>query len=471
MSQFTQSQFQDKDSIRHAFSLAMSKMYQSEVPLYKELMDLVADVNKSALDKDPTLKQHLANTGELDRIDLERHGAIRLGLPSELNMMRRLFSVMGMSPVGYYDLTPAGVPVHSTAFRTTDSDGLQKSPFRVFCSLLRLELIDDDKLRQQAIDTLNKRQIFTPRVIELIQKSESQGGLNKADSDEFVIEATKTFKWHTTSPISKELYDKLHNQHRLMADIVGFYGPHINHLTPRTLDIDKVQTGMSERGIDPKEIIEGPPRRSCPILLRQTSFKALNEPIAFTNADGTLTQGNHTARFGEIEQRGIALTPKGRKLYDELLNKTRANLATTPEKDPDAYYQALADSFRAFPDDYQEIYEQSLGYFYYQINESQINDKSKSATSNDPKELVKQGILRLEPIVYEDFLPVSAAGIFQSNLGDNAQDKTKSGYERQSSQAVFEDALGATVLDECVLYQAMMDKSLDDALIELGLNS
>ncbi len=30
-------------------------------------------------------------------------------------------------------------------------------------------------------------------------------------------------------------------------------------------------------------------------------------------------QGTHTARFGEIEQRGVALTPKGRQLYDDLL--------------------------------------------------------------------------------------------------------------------------------------------------------
>lgn len=110
----------------------MSKMYQAEVPLYKDLMDLVADVNKDTLASDPALKQHLINTGELDRIDLERHGAIRLGLPSELAMMRRLFAVMGMSPVGYYDLTPAGVPVHSTAFRATDSQSLQKARFGYF---------------------------------------------------------------------------------------------------------------------------------------------------------------------------------------------------------------------------------------------------------------------------------------------------------------------------------------------------
>ncbi|GEK51782.1 hypothetical protein HVE01_25030 [Vreelandella venusta] len=31
--------------------------------------------------------------------------------------------------------------------------------------------------------------------------------------------------------------------------------------------------------------------------------------------------------------------------------------------------------------------------------------------------LIVQGIVEAQPIIYEDFLPVSAAGIFQLNLG------------------------------------------------------
>lgn len=449
-----------QDDIRHQFSLAMSKMYQTEVPLYKDLMDLVADVNTQTLASDEKLKQHLTNTKELDRIDLERHGAIRLGLPSELSMMRRLFAVMGMKPVGYYDLTTAGVPVHSTAFRAIDSQSLQKSPFRVFCSLLRPELIDDEKLRQDAQDALHKRHIFSPKAIALIEKHEQEGGLNADDASVFVEEATKTFAWHQTSPISKHFYEQLHHQHRLIADIVGFQGPHINHLTPRTLDIDLVQIGMEQRGIPPKEIIEGPPRRNCPILLRQTSFKALEETIHFTNTDGELQIGSHTARFGEIEQRGIALTPKGRELYDRLLAQARAGLKHSPEKDPQAYYQALSQSFEAFPDSYEQIYQDDLGYFYYQIADA---TKFDHAMNQNPKILVEQGVLRIEPIVYEDFLPVSAAGIFQSNLGDGA----KANYHIQSNQSLLEQALGVSIHDECQLYQAMMDESLQNALAEL----
>ena len=67
-----------------------------------------------------------------------------------------------------------------------------------------------------------------------------------------------------------------------MATMLGY----INHLTPRTLDIDQVQAALPGKGITPKAVIEGPPRRQCPILLRQTSFKALDEAIDFTDAQG-----------------------------------------------------------------------------------------------------------------------------------------------------------------------------------------
>lgn len=448
--------FVASDSIRHKFSQAMSAMYQQEVPLYKDLMDLVATVNAETLDNNPALKKQLESTGELDRIDLERHGAIRLGLPSELATMRKVLAVMGMYPVGYYDLAGAGVPVHSTAFRAKDADALTQSPFRIFCSLLRLELIKDVALREKAKQVLDERQIFSDTLLNLVQKFEQNGGLTADDADTFVKEATKVFQWHKTSPIDKLLYEKLSNEHRLIADIVGFQGPHINHLTPRTLDIDKAQAMMVEKGIPAKEIIEGPPKRNCPILLRQTSFKALQEPIVF--AEGQGETGSHTARFGEIEQRGVALTKKGRQLYDELLTKARTQ-AGTPEKDPVGYNKVLADVFLAFPDDYKSLYEQDLAYFFYRVNKA--DDRLKTASKDDAKALVADGVLAIEPIVYEDFLPVSAAGIFQSNLGDDAKQSSEADL---SDKQAFETALGASVYDECVLYQAMMDKSLEDCL-------
>src|ERR1700722_7581285 len=119
------------DEIRTLFSCAMSDMFRAEVPQYGNLTELVGDVNADTLANDPDLRDRLVRNDELRRLSVERHGAICLGTADELFTIRRAFAVMGMYPVGYYDLSVAGVPVHSTAFRPIDDAALRRNPFRV----------------------------------------------------------------------------------------------------------------------------------------------------------------------------------------------------------------------------------------------------------------------------------------------------------------------------------------------------
>ncbi|WP_247843174.1 VOC family protein [Pseudomonas sp. MWU12-3103b] len=454
--------FVSPDLIRQRFSKAMSDMYREEVPLYGALMELVEQTNREVLAAQPDIARQLDSTGEIQRLDMERHGAIRVGTGKELATLARLFAVMGMQPVGYYDLTPAGVPVHSTAFRAVHEAALQVSPFRVFTSLLRLELIEDPELRAFAESVLNQRSIFTPTVLHLIEQAESAGGLNEPEAEEFVLQALETFRWHHSATVTAAQYQTLSAQHRLIADVVAFKGPHINHLTPRTLDIDKVQAQMPVHGITPKAVIEGPPRRHCPILLRQTSFKALDEPITFTDQHNT--RGSHSARFGEIEQRGAALTPKGRALYDRLLNAARDELGDFPNEGNAARYNELmTQHFGEFPDSVDGMREQELAYFRYFPTEKGLAAGSLMSASLD--DLLREGHVKAEPLVYEDFLPVSAAGIFQSNLGDAAQTH----YGEHSNRQAFEQALGRATIDELGLYAETQRRSIEECAQVLDL--
>ncbi|RIC80219.1 VOC family protein, partial [Escherichia coli] len=389
------------DEIREQFSQAMSAMYQQEVPQYGTLLELVADVNLAVLENNPQLHEKMVNADELARLNVERHGAIRVGTAQELATLRRMFAIMGMYPVSYYDLSQAGVPVHSTAFRPIDDASLARNPFRVFTSLLRLELIENEILRQKAAEILRQRDIFTPRCRQLLEEYEQQGGFNETQAQEFVQEALETFRWHQSATVDEETYRALHNENRLIADVVCFPGCHINHLTPRTLDIDRVQSMMPECGIEPKVLIEGPPRREVPILLRQTSFKALEETVLFAGQK----QGTHTARFGEIEQRGVALTPKGRQLYDDLLRNAGTG------QDNLTHQMHLQETFRTFPDSEFLMRQQGLGWFRYRLTPSGEAHRQVIHPGDDPQPLIERGWVVAQPITYEDFLPVSAAGI------------------------------------------------------------
>lgn len=451
------------NAIRTMFASAVSDMYQAEAPLYGALKALVTEVNQETLANDPQLERRLAETGELAQLDVERHGAIRVGTAEELSTLRRLFAIMGMAPVGYYDLSVAGIPVHSTAFRPIGESALRASPFRIFTSLLRLDLIPDPEARVAAAKVLARRDIFTPRCRELIDLCERRG----FDDDEaraFVVEAAKIFRWSGQATVSSAIYRRLYSAHPLLADIVCFKGPHINHLTLHALDIDAVHRAMAARDMNPKATIEGPPRRRCPILLRQTSFRARPEPVEFIDEHGSRASGAHTARFGEVEQRGAALTAKGRALYDRLLAEAQGACPLAVDgSNAVAFNEELARRFAAFPDDHDVMRREKLAFFRYSADPRARAGESPSRASID--DLLRSGVLRAEPITYEDFLPVSAAGIFRSNLGERSAE----GLVERGDRSAFENALGAPVLDELALYADTQARSLTASLGALGL--
>ncbi|MEH6457423.1 MAG: DUF1338 family protein [Cocleimonas sp.] len=450
--------FQSSNKIRLQFTRAMSDMYQLEVPMYKKLLSLANDVNQN------TIKQlSPLTTSENSLLKLEHHAAIRVGLASELSMIRRLFKVMGMQPVDYYDLSVAGIPVHSTAFRALKSNDLEISPFRIFCSLLRLDLIEDKKLQQQVNTILDKRQIFPEELLTLIELSEKQGGLTQRESDSFIDNALEVFRWHQNATVDKHTYDELKDAHGLIADIISFKGPHINHLTPKVLDIDACQAQFAPHDIKAKADVEGPPKRDCPILLRQTSFIAIAEDVIFTEGK----TGTHNARFGEVEQRGIALTPKGRELYDRLLLQARN---TDDQGMP--YNIRLSEAFKQFPDTYDELRREELAYFHYaSINSDNINENS-NIQLNNIETLISQDLIKVTPIVYEDFLPVSAAGIFTSNLSSESKQtkelETIPMQKENSNREHFEEALGIKVENSFELYKRIQQESLNKALKDLS---
>ncbi|QGM48213.1 2-oxoadipate dioxygenase/decarboxylase HglS [Methylocystis heyeri] len=458
--------FVSADAVRAMFSRAMSDMYKFEAPQYTALAELVAKVNRDALREAPELEEELREASEIGRLGVERHGAIRVGNAEELSIVRRLFAVMGMVPVGYYDLSVAGIPVHSTAFRPIDDAALRRNSFRVFTSLLRLDLIDDIELRREAAAILARREIVTPRARKLLDYFEKDGGFDEGAAREFVTEAVETFRWRSQATVSAELYRKFFAAHPLIADVACFNGPHINHLTLRALDIDAAQCAMAARNMNPKAIVEGPPRRRRPILLRQTSFRALPEPISFTEADGSRAEGVHAARFGEIEQRGAALTAKGRSLYDRLLADAHAAAPLAADgSNAAAFVEELGRRFAAFPDDDATLRAERLAFFRYSPTAEGVSHEG-AAPPASIEELLRAGLLRIQPIIYEDFLPVSAAGIFRSNL----KEERRESYVERASRKAFEEAMGTEILDELTLYQEAERSSLAAGLEVLGLD-
>ncbi|EKG17324.1 hypothetical protein MPH_05390 [Macrophomina phaseolina MS6] len=278
----------------------------------------------------------------------------------------------------------------------------------------------------------------------------------------------KTFGWRPVAAASKQVYEELKEVHPILADIACFQSAHINHLTPRTLDIQASQRRMKEDGLAVKERIEGPPLRNCPILLRQTSFLALEEPISFPERCGALTEGSHKARFGEIEERGAAVTSKGRELYERLMAEAMEKISL-PRDTHDAGEQdrILSQVFAQYPDTWEALRKERLVYFMYRCGKGSEVQRVPPGLSRE--DLLARGVLEAVPITYEDFLPLSAAGIFQSNLGkrrDSSMDVHAAFFDKLG----LEKALGCAVKDLDQVYAEGQEASLRSCSRALGID-
>ncbi|MEM1424858.1 MAG: DUF1338 family protein, partial [Planctomycetota bacterium] len=216
------------------------------------------------------------------------------------------------------------------------------------------------------------------------------------------------------------------------------------------------------RGLDHngyKDATEGPDA-STQILLRQDAYKALSERVRFVDEEPAF-ETSHTARFGEIEQRFYATTPRGRELYDGCLALVEAE-AQIDQRDASGAARESKKPFAPFPDTLLGLLEDGLVYAVY---EPAPGASIAPEDTLDPVELVRAGVLRCRGVRYEDFLPVSAAGIFASNL-DQYGTASSSDDRPEYTQGDLERIIGRSEDGELILRvgQRTGKVSFDDSL-------
>lgn len=536
--------FANKLEMQNRLFAELSRMFGQEVPLYDKSLLVNRETNKSVCAL--LAQRHIGfklSDAELDQTSSERHGAIRIGKPSEYRLVCRFFAAFGMEPHNFYDMTNVGAksqPIVATAFRSRlDPD------HRIFCSLLMTDYFDP-ATRERIETLLATRQVFSANAIVLLDRNERQGGLNWDEANALIAEGVnRIFKW-TGQARDHQLYQDLCKAgFKIAADIACFESHHLNHLTPNTFCMDLYTAAMkfclgeldepafrsraevaltrlmqradrdwlrlhfkhldravidgyrpgalpadavaqavgklTERLRQPdlalnelnhsgfKDFTEGPPE-DTPLLLRQDAYKALTEPVKFRNADGPTVDTVHTARFGEIEQRFYATTPKGRALYDRCLAEADAARERNPglsKQDFDAYEQMVAQPFAPFPKTLPELLAQGLVYGRFTATPKGLAARGKIST-NDIAELVRLDYVDYEGLRYEDFLPVSAAGIFASNLNQYGT-KSTAAQKPVYPQAMLEEILGRTIVDPNETYASLEAESLRQVFEQLDL--
>ena len=230
--------FADKIAMQNMLFSELSLMFSKEVPLYDKslLANKVCNQTVCSL----LSKLHVGfsiSEEQLDKTSGERHGAIRIGKPSEYRWVARFFYAFALEPHNFYDMTDVGSrsqPIVATAFRSS-----LNPEHRVFCSLLMTDYFDP-ATRERVETLLASREVFSEKAKELILKSERQNGLDWNDARELIKgrDVTRIFKW-TGEARDYQLYQDLCQVgFKIAADIACFEYHHLNHLTPNTFCMD-----------------------------------------------------------------------------------------------------------------------------------------------------------------------------------------------------------------------------------------
>lgn len=166
----------------------------------------------------------------------------------------------------------------------------------------------------------------------------------------------------------------------------------------------------------------------------------------------------------------------GRTLYTRLMAQAKAEappeLGVSPTHSDTMDINQLNEDhllryFEAkFPLTYEDLRQKGLGFFRYSVSSDAKTSMPPLDVENKPSvdELIASGHVTYEPLIYEDFLPASAAGIFQSNLGQEL-----SVISGGPDKAALEKSLGRSVIDDMDLYEASQQESLDVVAKKLGL--
>lgn len=220
-----------------------------------------------------------------------------------------------------------------------------------------------------------------------------------------------------------------------------------------------------------KDFTEGP-SADTPVLLRQDAYKALTEKVVFTEPDGREVQSEHTARFGEIEQRFYATTPAGRALYDQCLaafEDARAKDPSLAKRDEEAFERLQMECFAQFPKSLDALLARNLVFARWEPTPKGLAARGAIAAT-DMQELARQGFVRREGLRYEDFLPVSAAGIFASNLNQYGTASTAATRPEYSKEQL-EEIMGKRIIDTDAAYASVDARSRIETYDALGILS
>lgn len=430
----------EPDEMRSKYIEMLTDQFQEKFLDYGVLSDLVRDINNITLIQNTALYEQLIQQRERHFFSQVLCAHYVLNNAEDLEWLRRIFAIIGLFPVGFYQLGSPDFPLPSTLFRPLQHEAIRRQPFRILLSVRNLTETQGIS-GMQPLERLASRTQLKGQFIEFIYKFEKYGMLNAVEAQHFLT-ALMQYVHPECQSLSPQAWMSETTQNLNPARQNAFIG----QMTLPCLNMEKATQLTRDLGLDPLDHLEAPSQRNYPILSNKMSI-LLKSPHSSESA--------HRCQF-QIEQRGLALTAKGLKLVQGIFKHLVVELAQKT-RTISQQRRLINQAFKSLPDSDVTLYRQGLAYFRFCLNPDAMPVALGSYTKQDVPQLLRHQVIQLVPIMFED--------IVQPDLSQYAPAL----LEQHKKQ--FEAGLGCPVHDPMPYYALWQEESLQRCLKILNQNN
>lgn len=433
----------ESDEIRLKYVQMISDLFHSRYSVYGVVFDIVRDVNNMALIQNASLYDEMVKKGQKQTFSQELSAHYILFNPGDLGIIRRIFAVMGLYPVGFYNLDLNGKSLASTLFKPLNKIALKQQPFRITVSLANQSF--DNECEQHNVP--KNRLDLSEKFLGLLQKFEKYSALNELDVHYFIQELQEN--------LHKPDYDMQCCEQRPFRSSMNQIRESImiRSTSLACLNLPKVIEELKHFDLYAIDDLDGPSDRKHPLLFNKMNINLRSKHPDHQKSDSD--NQNIPVFTIQLEQRGLALTAKGHQFFKSILSNLKSRLEPRTRLSLVQKRKLMNQVFKRFPDSSYSLYRKGLAYFTFSVNpEIEIID-DRYWTEEDLPRLIRSKRILLTPLIFEDIY--SSYSVHASSSFDFVEEKKS-----------FEAYLGTCIHDEMRYYVLCQEQSLQTCLAILN---
>lgn len=180
-------------SVHRSFSVTVSTVCRSRMPLCNSLISLIDSIGARMLASRPSVGSRLLRANRVRHLDVRHRKTVQLNATTRVDVVHHLFTIVNVRPINCCSLTPTNIPMRSATFHTLSSRSLRGDPFHIFASLLHLSLVTSRALRRRTATALTRHRVFAANIVRLVRIFRTRNNLAARRTRRFIRRTLRAF--------------------------------------------------------------------------------------------------------------------------------------------------------------------------------------------------------------------------------------------------------------------------------------